>query len=272
MQSIKFNRSALSVVMSVAALATVTGCGSADTAGGGQGAGAASKSDTTSVASNGSGSGVAAPKVFDNEADFNLLAEVSVEGRTVKFFEPETGVLLEVEKGADGAPRAPEEAGLSGVALYEFLANAPAPQALVDAEKRATASNDDHSQDHADTDLLAAKQQQKTNWSEINAGDSGSFRSRFCQATDRYYERLGYTGQTYIHTTGTNMMQAGVYSYDDLINYHGSYSGGGLLWDTGLPAGWYLGWRVTSSVNRTAHSEVNSSPWAGYDHCVNYHY
>jgi hypothetical protein len=246
------------------ALLVCTGCGSPDGAG----------TEITSEEAGKSGTKVFDHKVFDNEAALNLIAEVNLPTRTLKFFEPERGVLLQVEKyEIMDEPLSPEKQQLSGSALYEYLAKSPAPRALLDAEERATPLQDDHGLDEVTMDEPGGLEQKTAYMEGPHVGIPAQFRSKYCTPTDRYYERLNRAGNTWIHTTGTNMMQAGVFAYTDGIVYHGSYSGGGGLdWDITLSANTFIGWRYTSGVNRTAHSEVWSESGTKYDHCVNYHY
>jgi hypothetical protein len=218
-------------------------------------------------------SGDGAAEILTNEAALNVVAEVKLAGRTIKFLEPEPGVLLQVEKGLTSDEAVdPQEQKLSGAALYEYLARSPAPQALRDAEARATAGDQDHAADSVTQDTKPAESADKTYWTEFTSVSRTTFRNKFCVDTDRFYKRWDASGNTWLHTTGTNMMQAGAYSYTNLIDYHASYSGGALNIDVAIPGGWYFGWRITSSVNRTAHTEVNSAPSFKYDHCANYHY
>jgi hypothetical protein len=246
-------------------LLVCAGCGSPDGAG----------PEITSEEAGKSGTKVFDHKVFDDEAALNLIAEVNLPTRTLKFFEPERGVLLQVEKYAIiDAPLSPEEQQLSGSALYEYLAKSPAPQALLDAEERATPLQDDHGLDAVTMDEPGGLAQ-KTAWMDgPHPGYPAPFRSQYCTPTDRYYERLNRAGNTWIHTTGTNMMQAGVFAYTDGVDYYGSYNAGDpfLRWEVSLSANQFLGWRYTSGVNRVGHSEVWSGPGTRYDHCVNYHY
>lgn len=263
-------RSSLVMGVSACALAALTGCGSTG--------GEAEGDELTS----------SLPEVMENESHYRLLAEVGLPGRTIKFFEPEEGVLLEIERGDTTAPRpSADERGLRGSALYQFLTHSYAPQALLDAERRVALKRsqarpgdldlEEREPDVAVAEPIAAEDKpellhgvQKTLWDD-NGTDYDEFRDRFCVPTDRYLEWFDTDVSSIISKSGVNMMQAGAYSRNGFVFYRGIYSTR-FVWQTWLQPGVWLGWRVTSGVNRTARSSVDTEPEIYYDHCVNYHF
>jgi hypothetical protein len=225
--------------------------------------------------------------VATNESSLNLVAQLGLPGRVIKFFEPVPGVLLTMETGRMGQVKLdPEEAHLSGSALYAYLAKGPAPQALVDAEARATPTAD--SVDDVGTTETgdAAKARVSTGpslqpqdgWKHTpRPGDLDWFFDKFCVATDRYWENRWVTGTGWIKTTGTNMMQAGAYSRIGEIEYDGYYQPRATLeGNTAVRGtvfeGWYAGWRYASGSQAKAQSRVDTPAGGTYEHCVNYHF
>jgi hypothetical protein len=247
-------RSAWVTGMSAGALLALAACGSAD----------------------GEGKSVSSlPAVMDDESQFPLLAEVGLPGRTVKFFEPEEGTMLEIEVGelAKVKPTA-EEQSLTGSALYEHLTQSSAPQALLEAEKRATLKASTAKLDVEPTlapdEPVQSRGVQKTSWIE-NAKTPGNFYTRFCTPTDRFWDGSGLPYSNFTKS-GINMAQAGVsVTWEGEVDYHASYSSN-FNWTKHISGGWYIGWRQTSSVSRTVTSEVSPYSGTNYNHCVNYHF
>jgi hypothetical protein len=196
----------------------------------------------------------------------SLVAQVEGEGYTVKYLEPEPGLLVEEESGTADARHLPEDKDLDIVQRYELLSGSKAPAALVAAAVRAGIATHeadpipqvgDHSGDKANPTATEA-------W----------FRANYCTQTDRFW---GGTMQVGVNTTWSDrveMMKAGAWVRSGSVSYSISYSGAGET-SYGLGTNEYNGRRVTSRINRAAESKVwnTRAPYsAWYLHCVNYHF
>lgn len=209
---------------------------------------------------------------------FTLIEEVNLPGRRVGFYEADDGSTFEVEAGRLGAViKRPEEAGLRGSALYEFLTQRRAPRRLIDAETRAGISRlpappqTAASPEDANTKFLCREQGGCT-W------DRDSFLNEYCRPVHRYYERIDYTGPSWLETNGTEYQKAGVFTISGQVRYNAFYQGGKFnkillrIW-TLVGAGRFIGWSHDASL-RQAHTGTSVEEADGdfYDHCSNWHY
>ena len=229
-------------------------------------------------------------EVAQDEATLNLVAQVGLKGRVVKFFEPLPGGLLTIRTGMNEVEDlvTPEEMRLRGSALYTYLTHAPAPKALLDAEARATPpSTDDRTGSAADEinpdgspePAGSPSALQPLLYTQAEEMSRGNFQHWYCTPTDRVYQRIDVNYKTWQTTSGTNFMRAGVRNHWGTLGYHARYKTGQgfvgpqLFMDGYVPEHWMWGWEYYSSVNAETESETfleGDETW--YDHCINWHY
>ena len=239
--------------------------------------------------------------IFDDEASMNLVAQVGLQGRVIKFFEPEEGTLLQVEMAIPGAVTLDvNEKGLSGSALYAYLTKTEAPAALVDAERRvidlAARNGIDISKEAGDVTDLPDGVTSETSVAEPPAGtmpgvrpqaewdesplgpvpgSESYFMTKYCTPTDRFWSCGGTPAwicadDSSFTRSGVNMMQAGAWAGEGTHDMYVKY-GTSSRYVTIRP-GYLYGWRRTSGTNRSPISEVYHGGTGWYRHCVNYHY
>jgi hypothetical protein len=213
---------------------------------------------------------------------FTLIEEINLPGRRVEFYETEDGGLFNIELGRLGAARKdPEEQGLAGSSLYEFLTHKKAPQRLVDAELRAgvnrqrapsqaVESVDAHTKSHVNISECGLQGGCRANYTRADFVHHLCNRSGYANWTN-----LWVTSNTAISKSGVNEWQASVLSHVGTIRYEGRYNGGTVykyFWML-IPANYYISWWRDSLINADAFSRVTeANPVLGeyYDHCVFY--
>jgi hypothetical protein len=218
------------------------------------------------------------------EAALNLVAEAKLGAskRSVRFFEPTPGTLIELEIGPLEDSQEAEPPGLDSVRRYEHLTGWPAPERLRAAQARANIvagnqSEVEHSPMIEPASIEPAALHDKDATSIRGVAQSRQwFRDNYCVATDRYYFWLNYGSNTDFSATGVNMMKTGAFAAVGdvlfVVQYVRNCCG---PWDFSatLPAGWYGGFRATSSSNAHVLSRVTQVESGDrYDHCINYHY
>lgn len=221
-----------------------------------------------------------------SEKHMTLLARADFAGGSVRFYEPEPGTVLEVDSGKLSAEREPEPDGLGPVERYEFLTGKSAPNKLVEAAGRAVGSGQgDDGAGHQDVELSAEVPEPRKDTKSSGWDGETFFRQNYCAPTDRYWG----SGPGLVYTANTSFsdrveyLKAGAFTFSGHVNYYFGYSGGSVpdqWW--GVPEGYYVGFRQTSTVNRSARSSVQNandgpnafgfSSFDQYVHCVNYHY
>jgi hypothetical protein len=237
--------------------------------------------------------------IVDDEDALHLIAQVGLEGRVVKFFEPEEGTLLEIEKAFEGVKADPNEEGLSGSALYTYLTKSEAPAALLDAERRvndmATRNGIDVLKDRQDltgisenigSDIRQTPGSEQpglrpaTSWDEgvmfPVTGSENYFLDKYCRQTDRFWScgntiGTGCFSNSHFEAGGLGLMQAGIHAVDDSHRFYFRY-GAIERAEGGINQGELVGWRRTSGVNKTGISDADYGGSGYYRHCVNYHY
>lgn len=216
------------------------------------------------------------PKV--QGSGFTLIEELNLPGRKVGFYQGLDGSVFHAERGRlDGAIRSPEESGLSGSALYEALTHKPAPERLVDAEIRSgvfrrSAPRATGSSSGANEKAVPGCRRQ--GGCELRPHTRAEFLSEFCRPTDRYWENIWVTGDSWIKTSGTNYMQVGMLTNVGNVRYEGKYESAGdyrYIW-TLVPSGYYIVWMLTNVWDADARSKVIEADGDIYDHCVNWRY
>lgn len=209
-------------------------------------------------------------------SDEFLVARVEHEQFSLSFYSAQPGELLEFETGRMDLDHPPESPDFDSVQRYEFLTGQKAPAALVEA---AVASGQEG---HVGEPIPSGLAIQKGNGSTT----PNWFKTNYCTKTDRFWgtgPNSSWWNSNSWFSDGVEMMKAGAYTWQGYIHYKMSYSGSGLpnQW-YGLPSGHYAGFRATSTIDRSARSEVSGAlgsdnawvdgPNDQYMHCVNYHY
>lgn len=211
-----------------------------------------------------------------------LLARIERGSATLALYEPEPGVLVEVEQGklADGATLAGDELGFAE--RYALLSGEASPQALVDAETRLDAVL-------PQPRGLAPAPITRAVPTNVGAHDKSSgflgedpgFIAKYCPHEDRFWGGLNLTGDSFWSENKLNYVKAGLYVVSGELSYHFSHTIAAIATDEDFTeankdlhvrAGYYVGFRVKSTVNRSSSSRVSLAEGALYHHCVNYHF
>jgi hypothetical protein len=223
--------------------------------------------------------------VADNEDSLNLVAQIGLRGRVIKFFKPSPGELLQIETGVMADIRVdPREARLWGSALYTYLTGQAAPQSLLDAEALAMPPEglpDGSFESEGSTETPAASglslRPQTARYVQNAPIDREVFLDAYCTKTDRFFKAIFATWDSWGSGPGINMMQAGVFVDFGTVDYQGHF--GITDFYASLPMDHYTGWRYTSggngvSAKSAAYPQVDPDPMftSMYDHCINYHY
>lgn len=223
------------------------------------------------------------PRLRD-EASLNLVTQLDLPGRTLKFFEPKAGNILIFEAGRpELAAVQSDENQLDPVQLYERLSSKKAPPGLLASNARVKAK-----QQSAGANVPATQNVEPTTFKQgeysgpVEKSNPGAFVPEtwfllnYCQPTDRFWDAVNASGDSWLHGTGYKYMNAGAFCRIGTIHYHGYYSlSGGQgddIADYDLSAGWYGNIRDTSLFGQDTASEVTLADQAVYDHCVNWHY
>jgi len=216
-----------------------------------------------------------------DESMGKLLARTTRGSGTLSLYEPEPGVVIEVETGSidDGALQSGED--LSFTQRYELLAGERAPQALVAAEVRAEATAP-RAGGIAPIPMTRAAQVDRAPISKSSgrASEKG-FLDKYCLRQDRFFGGERWTGDSFWEASGLNYVQAGVFVYQGTIRYRFTHTIPQIMTDEDyveankdlhVDQGFYVGFRVKTTVNRSSSSRVSLADGAGYYHCVNYHF
>jgi hypothetical protein len=221
--------------------------------------------------------------VWTGEAALSLVAEANlgVSKRTVRFFEPTPGTLIELEMGPLEESQEAEPPGLDSVRRYEHLTGRPAPERLRAAQWRANivakeGTEPNHPPMIEPPAIEPAPYDKATRVREV-APSRQWFRDNYCVATDRRVFWWNYRSPTVFQANDVNMMKSGAFAAVGEVLFEVLYSpngiGGSETFSARLPTGWYGGFRSTSSRDAYVLSrviEVEDSD--RHDHCVNYHY
>ena len=211
-----------------------------------------------------------------------LLARVERGSSTLALYEPEPGVLIEVEQGkvADGATLPGGELGFAE--RYELLSGEASPQALVDAETRLDAVLP-QARGLPPARITRAVQAGGAAHDKSSGflGEDPGFIAKYCQDEDRFWGGLNMRGDSFWSDNKLNYVKAGLYVVSGELRYHFSHTVAAINTDEDfveanknlhVREGHYVGFRVKTSVNRSSSSRVSLSAGAVYHHCVNYHY
>lgn len=210
----------------------------------------------------------------------NLIATVEGEHGSLKFYEPEPGILLEVETGLASEAQAVAD-DVTSVERYEQLTGKAAPAELVGAQERATLKQQSEVTESTPVVVGGSEDTASHDKAYGEAYSESWFHGTYCVKTDRYWPDLDVSPSMGKYRTndggwsesGLKYMKAGVYVYRGDVTYRYSYSSIGSTWqDYGVPTNYYAGFRSTSSVGRTGSSRVWNATGDGYAHCVNFHY
>jgi hypothetical protein len=211
------------------------------------------------------------------EPDTKLIAQLNLGTVTLSYYEPEPGTLVEAQTGRIENVDTVRGHELSFTKRYELLSGKNAPQALVDAEKRATAIQR-LTPDEPVNEPIALEGQPDTGLVEKEYGPYHEelFLSQYCEKTDRFWGSPRWTGDSWWEGSGLNFLKMGVYVTRGNIVYKATWTGyewqPGLGETLGINKGEYAGFRVTSTFNRSGSSRVSSALGDVYHHCINYHF
>jgi hypothetical protein len=226
-------------------------------------------------------SGNATHEVVVDEAKMNLVAEVKKGTYSLKFFEPEPGILMERESGQIGLDDklAPD---VDMLTKYRVLSGENPPRRLVEAYERLQALKASRPaaelegvvedvEEELDVTPAHAGQQKEKRWGPAEATREW-FQSTFCVAQDRYIPKIGMTG-TYRNSKDCSYFKSGIFVVSGSVRWFQG-CGGGYGYVDWMDAGWYVAVRCDSVFNRVHYSEVHAvSPSDSvWDMCTNWHY
>lgn len=211
-----------------------------------------------------------------------LLAEAPFEnGGSLRFYEPEPGVLITFEQSPTGAAReqAPGEELMNEAERFTLLTGQPAPSRLVAAAAAVSDVRPSRAQEslveHASGED-EARNKGLTGADISRPGPREDFLRLYCTKTDRFYWHLGYDRESLHSGDGINYYAWGVNAIQGPTVFKMNvqrYVGEQPL-EAELPQGWYAG-AVVKVGGAGAHISSFAKPRAPgalFDHCVNYHY
>jgi len=218
-----------------------------------------------------------------------LLARVELEGGSVSFYEPEPGTVIEEQTGLIRDATLRLGTDLSFTQRYELLAGAPAPAALVAAEKRAGAGGPASTSADGKTTFAEGTLPNVDDVANIDKVEPPTvewFIASYCERQDRFfgsYEEgtdflgTGWTGDSWWEGSGLNYLKTGVFTISGEMIYRFTWTGGdGAAEQSGqnkvVSEGHYIGHRVKSIANRSGSSKVSFADGDVYHHCVNFHF
>jgi hypothetical protein len=207
---------------------------------------------------------------------FSLIEEVVMPGRRVAFYELDDGSLLTVNVGKLGnSSTSPQETGLRGARLYEFLARKPASKRLVDADLRAGGTTEDAfseptngSSDKAVPSCTAQggcplSPYTRANWLTDRCTGSRGYALRV--------EDLWVTGSSTVSGITTARFMSDLLVNQGRVRFEARWTDRGYAFML-VSANWYVQFSPASGglgvIRKSAWSKVYEADGDIYDHCV----